>query len=67
MNEEWFGICAKGPTDKNGFYDLYPRAAYYALKEVHMLDPYAEGTTLEIINQHFDRIDIEEAYLKANK
>ncbi len=31
MNEEWFGICAKGPTNERGLYDLYPRAAYYAL------------------------------------
>jgi hypothetical protein len=27
MNEEWFGICAKGPTNARGLYDLYPRAA----------------------------------------
>jgi hypothetical protein len=32
MNEEWFGICAKGPTNEKGFYQLYPRAAYYVLK-----------------------------------
>ena len=35
MNEEWFGICAKGTTNKNGVYKLYPRAAYYALKKLH--------------------------------
>ena len=35
MNEEWFGICAKGATNSRGVYDLYPRAAYYALKEAH--------------------------------
>ena len=33
MNEEWFGICAKGPTNTRGLYTLYPRAAYYALKD----------------------------------
>ena len=43
MNEEWFGICAKGPTDVRGLYTLYPRAAYYALKEAHQLNPYEEG------------------------
>jgi hypothetical protein len=43
MNEEWFGICAKGPTNKNGVYELYPRAAYYALKEVHKFNPYQPG------------------------
>ena len=35
MNEEWFGICAKGSVNKNGVYKLYPRSAYYALKKVH--------------------------------
>ena len=35
MNEEWFGICAKGTTNKNGVFKLYPRAAYYALKKLH--------------------------------
>ena len=35
MNEEWFGICAKGATNKNGVYKLYPRAAYYTLKKLH--------------------------------
>jgi hypothetical protein len=50
MNEEWFGICAKGPTNAMGYYELFPRAAYYALKEAHKLDPYAEGTTLSSIH-----------------
>ncbi|MEL6926342.1 MAG: glycoside hydrolase family 2 TIM barrel-domain containing protein, partial [Bacteroidota bacterium] len=27
MNEEWFGVCAKGPTNERGLYQLYPRAA----------------------------------------
>jgi len=35
MNEEWFGVCAKGATNKNGVYKLYPREAFYALKKVH--------------------------------
>jgi len=39
MNEEWWGICAKGPTDERGFYELYPRAAYYALERVFAVDP----------------------------
>lgn len=37
MNEEWFGICAKGPTNEKGVYILYPRTVYYALKELHQL------------------------------
>ena len=40
MNEEWFGICAKGPTNKEGLYNLKPRKAYYALKEIHQYNPY---------------------------
>jgi hypothetical protein len=42
MNEEWFGICAKGPTNARGLYDLYPRAAYYVLREAHNVNPFAE-------------------------
>jgi len=40
MNEEWFGICAKGKVNEQSLYVLYPRAAYYALKELHAYDPY---------------------------
>lgn len=65
MNEEWFGICAKGPTNAMGFYQLYPRAAYYALKEAHQLDPYASGTTLGTIQQFFASIQIVDSYLKS--
>ena len=35
MNEEWFGVCAKGPANAKGLYQLMPRTAYYTLKEVH--------------------------------
>lgn len=65
MNEEWFGICAKGATDEKGFYQLYPRAAYYLLKEVHQLNPYASGTTLANIESHFDNAQIIDAALRA--
>jgi hypothetical protein len=65
MNEEWFGICAKGPTDAMGFYELFPRAAYYALREAHQLDPYAEGMTVRNIREHFAGINIGAAYLQA--
>lgn len=66
MNEEWFGICAKGATNHKGFYELYPRAAYYALSEVHKLNPLTKGTTLADIKNHFDGISFSEAVLKAN-
>ena len=63
MNEEWFGICAKGPTNFRGLYTLYPRAAYYALKEVHELNPY-EVTTEGMAN-HFNGIQLMDAVLRA--
>lgn len=65
MNEEWFGVCAKGPTNQRGLYQLYPRAAYYALQEAHLLNPYAEGVTLETIDRHFSNIELIAPVLKA--
>ncbi|MEO1258600.1 MAG: glycoside hydrolase family 2 TIM barrel-domain containing protein [Bacteroidota bacterium] len=65
MNEEWFGICAKGPTSARGLYTLYPRAAYYALKEAHLFNPYAANTTLETVNAYFDGISLTDAMLRA--
>ncbi|MEK6154667.1 glycoside hydrolase family 2 TIM barrel-domain containing protein [Flavobacteriaceae bacterium 3-367] len=65
MNEEWFGICAKGATNPRGLYDLYPRAAYYALKEAHQLNPYYEGVDLDFVTNHFNNIQLMDAVLKA--
>ena len=65
MNEEWFGICAKGPTNERGLYQLYPRAAYYALKEAHRLNPLAKGTTLSALESHFSNIQPMDAVIKA--
>ena len=65
MNEEWFGICAKGPVSARGLYDLYPRAAYYALKQAHNINPYESGTTLEGITNYFSKIELMDAVLKA--
>ncbi|MGA9270388.1 MAG: glycosidase, partial [Lutimonas sp.] len=65
MNEEWFGICAKGPTNERGLYDLYPRAAYYALKQAHELNVYETGASLQSVGQHFDNIDLMDAMLRA--
>lgn len=65
MNEEWFGICAKGPTNARGLYDLYPRAAYYVLKEAHQVDPYAEGATIENLDNSFANIQLMDAVLRA--
>ncbi|MGD2068909.1 MAG: glycoside hydrolase family 2 TIM barrel-domain containing protein [Gemmatimonadota bacterium] len=65
MNEEWWGITAKGSTDAGGFYNLYPRAAFYAIQEAYELDPYAPGTDLETIRDHFGQISAMEAALQA--
>ncbi|NBC26118.1 MAG: glycosidase [Bacteroidetes bacterium] len=65
MNEEWFGITAKGPTNSEGFYDLYPRAAYYVLKEVHEFDPYARGNSMTDLQRHFNSINLANAKLRA--
>ncbi len=56
MNEEWWGITAKGFSDSRGLYHVYPRAAYYALREAFLLDPYGAGTGIDAIRAHFDRI-----------
>ena len=65
MNEEWFGICAKGPVNSRGLYELYPRAAYYALKEVHKINPFETGNNQETIANYFKNINLMEAVLKA--
>lgn len=65
MNEEWFGICAKGPTNERGLYQLYPRAAYYALKKAHMLNPLSEGISPESIENHFSNIQVMDAVVSA--
>ena len=67
MNEEWFGVMAKGPVDNNGHYPLYPRAAYYAITKAHHINPYQKGVTDDVIKKHFKNINIDEAFLKAQK
>lgn len=63
MNEEWFGICAKGKTNERGTYELYPRAAYYALKQVHEFNPNNLGAGPQLKN--LDNIQIADAALRA--
>jgi len=65
MNEEWFGICAKGPTNSNGNYQLYPRAAYYLLKDLHKFNPLTPGNSTEKLYQHFGNFEIMDAALRA--
>jgi len=65
MNEEWFGICAKGPTNEKGHYQLYPRAAYYVLKDIHKLNPFTEGVNNLLVNTHFNETNLMDATLRA--
>ena len=65
MNEEWFGICAKGAVNTNGTYQLYPRAAYYTLKEVHQFNPYSNDNSSAKLTSFFDRIQQMDNILKA--
>ncbi|MBO6794941.1 MAG: glycosidase [Balneolaceae bacterium] len=65
MNEEWFGITAKGPTDPFGYYELFPRASYYVLQEAHRYDVYDEDASLYDLEKYFDAISIQGAVLKA--
>jgi Glycosyl hydrolases family 2, TIM barrel domain len=65
MNEEWFGVCAKGKTNQRGTYELFPRAAYYALKEAHNVDPYSRGATLDYVSNAFKNIQLADAVLRA--
>lgn len=65
MNEEWFGICAKGPTDANGYYELFPRAAYYALAEVHKINPLDEKIDANEIENKINEINTTYYLLKA--
>lgn len=65
MNEEWFGVCAKGPTNKKGVYSIHPRAAYYGIKQAHQYQPFQKGASLEGIQKHFEQISIEAAFKAA--
>lgn len=65
MNEEWFGICAKGANNERGLYQLYPRAAYYALQEVHRFNPFGKDASVESLNNYFAGIQVKDAELKA--
>ncbi len=63
MNEEWWGICAKGRPDERGLYELYPRAGYYALQKAFAFDPY--GATDADIARHFAGLTPATAELAA--
>lgn len=60
MNEEWWGICGKGPTDSQGHYPLYPRTAYYMLQKAYEYDPYAPDADLESLRAFFGSVRISD-------
>lgn len=69
MNEEWFGICAKGATDAKGLYQSQPRSAYYILQKVHQINPFTNGKSLNEIRYLFDKIvttDTSQKEVKRN-
>ncbi len=67
MNEEWFGICAKGPTNVRGLYKLQPRAAYYALKKIHKFKPYKKGITIKHLDKTFNSINLDDTIRMAKQ
>ena len=60
MNEEWWGIAAKGPSDGRGFIPVTPRTAYYVLQRAFRLDPYAGTTTVDAIRRSFGEIRLSD-------
>lgn len=67
MNEEWFGIAAKGFSDTEGLYQLYPRAAYYVLQKIHQINPYQKGITAKIIEKEIYKINQNKALKQGLK
>lgn len=60
MNEEWFGIMAKGPTLESGHYELIPRMAYEIIKKAHQFNPYSAEATPEALAEYFRAIPVPE-------
>ncbi|MEM9259979.1 MAG: glycosidase, partial [Bacteroidota bacterium] len=44
---------------------LYPRAAYYALKQAHRFNPYTEDASSTSLDRHFASIQLMDAVLQA--
>lgn len=63
MNEEWFGITAKGVPDEEGHFLVFPRPAYYAIQEAWRLNPYDTDVSDAEIRAHFSGVDPAAGYL----
>lgn len=57
MNEEWFGITAKGQPDDEGHFVVVPRPAFTTLQQVWRLDPYDANLEDVAIKDHLRAID----------
>ena len=67
MNEEWFGVVGKGPTDDRQQFELIPRGGYYTLLQIHDLDPYAPNVTPSTVADHFAGISPQVDVSRATK
>jgi len=59
MNEEWFGVVAKGPTDERNQFALYPRAGYHVLQQIHRRTPYGQVVNQQEMEAFFSSIVLE--------
>ncbi len=64
MNEEWFGITRLGNIDGQGIYVSEPRMAYYVLRDIWSVDPYA--TSVADINSSIQNIDMDFYAMKSD-
>lgn len=65
MNEEWFGVCALGPSGPDGQLSLQPRPAYYLLQGAFRLDPTDPAVDAGAIQRHFAALDLSQAQSQA--
>lgn len=65
MNEEWFGITAKGYANKAGLYESYPRASYYVLQQLHTAIDFKKNKTEQHIEEIFLNLNLEQALQKG--
>lgn len=65
MNEEWFGVMAKGKPNDEGVTQLYPRAAYYVIQQAQKFNPYKKDQNASDLEAHFEDISVDEAMSKS--
>lgn len=60
MNEEWWGINGIQAAEPDGFFHMRHRTAYFMLKDVFKLNPYADGVTVQTIRDYFVGIQADD-------